>query len=84
MFAKYILQETKKISKITHICVDIIVIVTGDHSFASLQRVLLISEDILTVFHLFSCIAYNGADHFGDNWAARRSWRFHYGDHHLI
>jgi hypothetical protein len=53
MFAKYILQETKKISKFTHSCLAIIVTVTRDHSFASLQRVLLISKDILTVFHLF-------------------------------
>jgi hypothetical protein len=30
------------------------------------------------VFHIF-----NGADHFGDIWAARRSWRFRYGDHTL-
>jgi len=39
---------------------------------------------VLTVFHLFSCVAdsgviFSGADHFGDIWAARRSWRFHYG-----
>ena len=39
---------------------------------------------ILTVFHLFSCVAdsgviFSGADHFGDICAARRSWRFHYG-----
>ena len=44
---------------------------------------------VLTVFHLFSCVAdssviFSGADHFGDIWAARRSWRFHYGDNHLI
>ena len=44
---------------------------------------------VLTVFHLFSCVADNSvifirADHFGDIWAARRSWQFHYGDHHLI
>ena len=44
---------------------------------------------VLTVFHLSSCVAdssviFSGADHFGDIWAARRSWRFHYGDHHLI
>ena len=39
---------------------------------------------VLTVFHLFSCIAdnsviFSGDDHFGDIWATRRSWRFHYG-----
>ena len=44
---------------------------------------------VLTVFHLFSCVAnsnviFSGADQFGDIWAARRSWWFHYGDHHLI
>ena len=44
---------------------------------------------VLNVFHLFSCVAdssviFSGADHFGDIWAARRSWRFYYGDHHLI
>ena len=44
---------------------------------------------VLTVFHLFSYVAdssviFSGADHFGDIWAARSSWRFHYGDHHLI
>jgi hypothetical protein len=43
---------------------------------------------VLTVFHLFSYIAdssviFSGADHFGDIWAARRSWQFHYGDHQL-
>jgi hypothetical protein len=44
---------------------------------------------VLTVFHLFSCVAdssviFSRADHFGDIQAARRSWRFHYGDRHLI
>jgi hypothetical protein len=44
---------------------------------------------ILTVFHLFSCVVdssviFSGANHFEDIWAARISWQFHYGDHHLI
>jgi len=39
---------------------------------------------VLTVFHLFSCVVdssiiFSGPDHFGDIWAVRRSWRFHYG-----
>ena len=44
---------------------------------------------VLIVFHLFSCVAdssviFSRADQFRDIWAARRSWRFHYGDHYLI
>ena len=39
---------------------------------------------VLTVFHLFSCVTdssviFSEANYFGDIWAARRTWQFHYG-----